>query len=221
MWIVNFQVFKLDFEKAEEQQVIEVQKKTKTKTWLHRGKLLSQEFIQNTETHTPPFIHPYFNNSFIHSLIHSHCSVKTVLSGHQTKSWEDYKNLNFTSNHFCPPPLKHKHYIDKNSLASWQIWAELFSLLKLSLNVKNYSAFPVSPALRYSNYLLYPPGTIFTTMLSFRWQKISMDEPFSMAITLPPGYPVLCVCAWPEYLKILTLLFFSIWTTPVRWQAPS
>lgn len=79
-----------------------------------------------------------------------------------------------TSNYFQPllsPPLKHKHYIDKNSLAPWHVWTELFSLLKLSLNVKNNSAFPVSPALRYSNYFLYPPGTIFTTMLSFRWQR--------------------------------------------------
>ena len=67
------------------------------KLWLHTGKLLSQEFIQNTETHTPPFTHPYFNSSFIHSLIdsfiHLHCSVKTVLSGHQTKSREEVRLL--------------------------------------------------------------------------------------------------------------------------------
>jgi len=67
------------------------------KSWLHTGKLLSQEFIQNTETHTPPFTHPYFNSSFIHSLIdsfiHLHCSVKTILSGHQTKSREEVRLL--------------------------------------------------------------------------------------------------------------------------------
>jgi len=69
--------------------------------------------------------------------------------------------------------------------------------------------------LHFQLLLLWDIPSIFFTyqepsLLGFRWQKMSMDEPFPMAITLPCRYPVLCVCAWPESLKILTLLFFSI-----------
>ena len=123
--------------------------------------------------------------------------------------------------HYLQPPLSpllpHKHCKTKeNSLASGQIWAESFSLRKISLWCQGLACVSGCTCPGDYNSFLHPSAVTFTVMWSLRWQHISMDELFHVSVIVPARYLVLCMFASLENFRSPTLVVFSTQTIPVR-----